>query len=76
MPVVRICAICQQTKQKIDPKTMEPYTDVIRYSLYRRRPVPNSPNGKTTQFGMGGIDICGDCWTKYAKPNHRAKKDR
>ena len=71
--ISRICTVCGRAKQTLMKGTTEPVSDVIRYSLYRRYA---REDGKSVQFGMGGIDLCSDCWTRYAKPNRRAKKDR
>ena len=74
MPTTRSCSICGFARTRM--VGLIPQPDVQRYSLYMRIPVPKPSRTKTKrslQRGMGGIDLCSDCWTRVAKINMRMK---
>ena len=76
MSTNKTCDICQMARQRIDPETLEPIKDVHRYTL-RREVDQKREEGKRTaryQKSAGGIDLCGVCWERIAKPNMNPKK--
>jgi len=76
MGVRKVCDVCQLARQRVDPLTMEPIPDVRRYTL-RREVDQTRENGERTkryQKSAGGIDLCGNCWERIAKPNMNPKK--
>lgn len=76
MSIARACDICRMSRQRIDPVTMQPIVDVIRYNL-RREVDQTSEMGRRTrryQKSAGGIDMCGECWGRICQPRTNPKK--
>ncbi len=78
MGMAKTCDICQMARQRLDRETMQPVSDVVRYTL-RREVDQTRDNGKRTrryQQSAGGIDLCGECWGRICQPRTNPKKAR
>jgi hypothetical protein len=76
MSVSKTCDICKLARQRLDPVTMEPIKDVVRYTLRREMDQKREVGVRSRRYQMsaGGIDLCGVCWERIAKPNMNPKK--
>ncbi len=70
MSTQRACDVCAMYRQNRDGTSA-----VVRYGLSRQ--LPNGklrPEGRPAfgrVGGFGGIDLCGECWERIAKPKTR-----
>jgi hypothetical protein len=74
--VRKVCDICHFARQTIDEATMEPVSDVRRYTLRREIDQTQKMGNRTRRYqqSAGGIDLCGECWERICKPNMNPRK--
>lgn len=67
------CDVCRMFRQKVDGTP-----DVKRYTLRREvdQTRENGERPRRFQMSAGGIDLCGECWEKIAKPRMNPNKSR
>jgi hypothetical protein len=76
MAVRKTCDICKMSRQRIDPATLSPIDDVVRYTLRREMNQARESGGRTRRYqkSAGGIDLCGNCWDGICGPRTNPKK--
>jgi hypothetical protein len=78
MTTAKTCDVCRFARQRMDPVTMQPVADVLRYTLRREDDQRREEGIRTKRYqkSAGGIDLCGECWERICKPNMNPNKAR